>query len=335
MLRVCVVGILAALASGCSLVPADLPKVPERADAISRLEQATPCCTALAELAVGEMGEGFKEIVAVQGDEQVFPFKSGKSFVEAFKLPANRSGYAVILESYILDDAVLAPNVMLLNSRFEAIQGIPANAFVYLPAEGFMPDRLAYTLNIPPELGASYLVVFTTTADLAGTTEYIHPARAYAIAQDLADPGIPNPLAKHSPVGLLEVKVEGTFVKPVGDQGDVVDAWLAGIWGASTASTASSGRSTAEVEGIARAVPDSSSPVIAPAAMATTAATVSVASAAPGTMMAETEAMYNQMITQAVSGRDIDKAMKLVEEAERAGSATARKTFVEEVKKLK
>ena len=52
-------------------------------------------------------------------------------------------------------------------------------------------------------------------------------------------------------------------------------------------------------------------------------------------MLSETEELYNQLITQSVAENDIDKALRLVEEAERAGSRSARNTFIERVKELK
>ena len=50
-------------------------------------------------------------------------------------------------------------------------------------------------------------------------------------------------------------------------------------------------------------------------------------------MMSETEAMYNEMIIKAANKKDFDKALKLVEEAEKAGSKTARPTFLKILKK--
>ncbi|MBQ1782667.1 MAG: hypothetical protein II007_03350 [Gammaproteobacteria bacterium] len=303
---------------------------------MAALAAAEPCCEGPQALRYQTISQGFNERIVIDGSEQVLKLKTGKSWVEAYALPANRSGYAVVIESLIRNDEIFAPALLLLDGQFNVVDAVNPNQFIYLRAKGMSTDRLNYTLNITPELGAAYLLVFTSDDALSGSTEYVHPARAYAEAQSLSDPGVPNPKAKHSPVGLFELSVVGTFVTPADQQKDMVDRWVDSFWGDVPAATAD--RSTpATVEAIARSVPDSSSPVIASAAVVTTAAAVPapVAAAASGAMMAETEAMYNQMITQAVAGRDIDKAMKLVEEAERAGSASARKTFVEEVKKLK
>jgi hypothetical protein len=45
----------------------------------------------------------------------------------------------------------------------------------------------------------------------------------------------------------------------------------------------------------------------------------------------ESEAMFNDAIRRAVATGDIDRALKLLEEAERLGSATARPTFIDAV----
>lgn len=323
-----------AIINGCALLfPDDLSTVPESNEAKLMLDNTAPCCGSLAEIKYKPLAKGFKGTFYIDGSEQLFDFKSGKSFFEAFSLPETQSGYGILVESIITDKGVFAPDLVLLDRGFRAVQVIPADAFIYIPASGFAQDRLSYTLNIEPALGARYMLILTTDEARSKTTQYVHPARTYARAQNLADPGIPDPYAVHSPVGMLAMQVSATYLTPANEQRDVVESWLASFWG--TSEPAATKPSVADAEAIARSVPDSSSPVIASAAVVTTAAAAPVATAAPGTMMAETEAMYNQMITQAVAGRDIDKAMKLVEEAERAGSASARKTFVEEVKKLK
>jgi len=50
------------------------------------------------------------------------------------------------------------------------------------------------------------------------------------------------------------------------------------------------------------------------------------------TMLPETEQFYNNTIRQAVDRDEIDKALRLVEEAERSGSASARNSFIRALK---
>ncbi|VTP62446.1 maltose regulon periplasmic protein [Leclercia adecarboxylata] len=49
-------------------------------------------------------------------------------------------------------------------------------------------------------------------------------------------------------------------------------------------------------------------------------------------MLNDTETYFNQAIKQAVAKGDVDKALKLLDEAERLGSTTARSTFISSVK---
>ncbi|MWL74431.1 maltose operon protein MalM, partial [Escherichia coli] len=46
----------------------------------------------------------------------------------------------------------------------------------------------------------------------------------------------------------------------------------------------------------------------------------------------DTEAYFNNAIKQAVNSGDVDKALKLLDEAERLGSTSARSTFISSVK---
>ncbi|MNZ68552.1 maltose regulon periplasmic protein [compost metagenome] len=50
-------------------------------------------------------------------------------------------------------------------------------------------------------------------------------------------------------------------------------------------------------------------------------------------MLSETETFYNSQIEKAVKAGDIDKAMQLVSEAERAGSTKAKSVFIDAVKR--
>lgn len=50
-------------------------------------------------------------------------------------------------------------------------------------------------------------------------------------------------------------------------------------------------------------------------------------------MLSETELFYNQQITKAITDNNIKKAIQLVEEAEKAGSKTAKKLFIELLEK--
>ena len=97
----------------------------------------------------------------------------------------------------------------------------------------------------------------------------------------------------------------------------------------------------------APAAASADAPGDAPAAAPFGATTPSIAPAAPetGTLMPTpppvmppppaptSEAMFNDAIVRAVETGDIDRALRLLEEAERLGSSTARPTFIEALDK--
>jgi hypothetical protein len=92
---------------------------------------------------------------------------------------------------------------------------------------------------------------------------------------------------------------------------------------------------------------EATTPSVAPAAPSVTPAPSTVAPAAPaaGTVMPApapvmpaspaptSEAMFNDAIVRAVETGDIDRALRLLEEAERLGSGSARPTFIEALEK--
>lgn len=78
-------------------------------------------------------------------------------------------------------------------------------------------------------------------------------------------------------------------------------------------------------------------PTVAPVVVGSTApATVAAPAPTPEKpaepMLNDTESYFNNGIKQAVKAGDIDKALKLMNEAEKLGSTTARKTFISSVK---
>ena len=78
------------------------------------------------------------------------------------------------------------------------------------------------------------------------------------------------------------------------------------------------------------AAPTYAAPVAAAPAAAPTPAPAPAKKAEP--MLNDTESYFNRAIKEAVDRGDVDKALKLLDEAERLGSTTARSTFISSVK---
>ena len=114
-------------------------------------------------------------------------------------------------------------------------------------------------------------------------------------------PDIPDPIARHSTSGTIKLKV-----------------------------TAEQGSGNIMIGMLQPA------PAATPVVVGSTAAVAAAPAPAPAQpaepMLNDTEAYFNNGIKQAVKAGDIDKALKLMNEAEKRGSTTARETFIGSVK---
>nr|WP_285817640.1 MalM family protein [Echinimonas agarilytica] len=272
-------------------------------------------------------------------------FHDGKSYFSAYKLPDNVPTFSVFVQSRA-EKTVFAPSVLLLDANRQPVRVIPASSAVYKPAEMFTPDSLNLAFNIERSYLDNpkteyYMVLFTTPQDALGETQMIHPAKTAAERSNTTPPDIADPIAKHSSGGLVNLYIAaGNVTSNQGvltQMGNSVNSWFgqgsvdngaSGVAVGTTAATVAATSSTAlPPQPIVNSVPERS-PV----------AGMQVQSAAPtsaAAMLKETETFYNQLISAKVTEGDIDSAMKLVEEAERAGSKSARKSFIDAVKQLK
>ena len=163
-------------------------------------------------------------------------------------------------------------------------------------------DLLQGVVKLTPALGQKqiYLLVYTTRDDLAKTTKLLDPAKAYAMGVGNAVPDIPDPIAKHTPTGNLKIKA-----------------------------TAEQGMGNVMI-GLIQSAPTTAPVVVGNSAQPAAVAAPAAKPAEP--MLSETENYFNQAIKDAVKAGDVDKALKLLNEAEHLGSTSARKTFIGSVK---
>lgn len=226
--------------------------------------------------------------------------------VAAFALPADRGSLEITLTSIAAGKTLYAPNVLVLDEQMRPAAFYPSGYFPYQQPGIVSSDRLEGTLKLTPALGQKqiFLLVYTTRQDLAGSTQMVNPAKAYAAGVGNAVPDIPDPVARHTPTGTLSLKV--TAEQKTGN------VMIGQIF-------------PAPAPAAAPVVVGSSVPAAAPAP-----APAPVKPDAP--MLDDSESYFNEAIRKAVKAGDVDKALKLLDEAERLGSKTARKTFIASVK---
>lgn len=239
--------------------------------------------------------------------------------VAAYSVPANIGELTLTLTSEVSKQtSVFAPNVLILDQNLAPAAFFPSSFFTYQAPGVMSADRLEGVMRLTPALGQQkiYVLVFTTEKDLQQTTQLMDPAKSYAKGAGNAVPDIPDPIARHTTEGMLKLKVKTNSGSSV----------LVGpLFG-------SSGPGPVTVGNTAAPATVYSAPAAAPAA-ATAPAPVAAAPAAKSEpVLEDTERYYNQAIKQAVAKGDVDKALKLLNEAERLGSSSARSTFISSVK---
>ncbi|HHQ4571721.1 MalM family protein [Aeromonas veronii] len=289
-----------------------------RASALQQLGSATVCCTSISELQYQPLAAEQKRVVAIDGSSPAFNFPEGKSYYAAFKLPTN-SGDLKITVAGLIDKTLFNPTVLLLDSQFKPTRTIGADIITYKPARMLDGDRVEGVFTIDRSYvgnpnNETYMVIYTSQATLSKTTQAMSPSKMMAKSLSVQDYGAKDPLIPHSAWGVVKIDVEDMSASALGDNfykpvyQEAIDA------------------NTPIVD----ATPNK---LVVPVATAATAvAGVTAAKPAPA-MLSETEAFYQSQIEKAVKAGDIDKAMKLVNEAERAGSTKAKSVFIDAVKR--
>ncbi|WEF27910.1 maltose operon protein MalM [Klebsiella aerogenes] len=251
--------------------------------------------------------------VAIAGQTLNVPGITGP--VVAYSVPANIGELTLTLTSEVdKQTSVYAPNVLILDQSMTPSAFFPSSYFTYLEPGVMSADRLEGVMRLTPALGQQkiYVLVFTTPQDLQQTTKLIDPAKAYAKGTGNAVPDIPDPIAKHTTDGTLSLKVKTSSGSSV----------LVGpLFGSSGPGPVTVGNTAAPVYNAPAAAP---APVAAPV--------VAAPAAKSEPMLDDTETYFNNGIKKAVKQGDIDKALKLMNEAERLGSKSARSTFISSVK---
>ncbi|EGT0663798.1 maltose operon protein MalM [Citrobacter werkmanii] len=233
--------------------------------------------------------------------------------VVAYSVPANIGELTLTLTSEVnKQTSVFAPNVLILDQNMTPSAFFPSSYFTYQEPGVMSADRLEGVMRLTPALGQQklYVLVFTTDQDLQQTTTLLDPAKAYAKGVGNAVPDIPDPIARHTTDGLLKLKVKTSSSSSV----------LVGpLFGSSGPGPVTVGNTAAPAVAYA-----------APAAAVAAPAPQPAKKSEP--MLNDTESYFNQAIKDAVAKGDVDKALKLLDEAERLGSKSARSTFISSVK---
>ncbi|QCJ69366.1 maltose operon protein MalM [Providencia heimbachae] len=259
--------------------------------------------TALQQLSWTPVNPSEKSVVDLAKNGQTLNFANISGPVAAYSVPANMGELTISLTSDINRNQVYSPNVLVFDQDMTPFAYFPSRYFTYQEASVMASDSLKGTIKLTPALGQKqlYILVFTTPDDLTKTTTQLDPAKAYAKGVGNAIPDIPDPIAKHVTQGSVKLEVASNSNSSV---------LIGALFGSPKVAPVTVGETLPS-----QALQPVSKPV----------------KQAP--ILSGTEDYFNQGIKQSIDKGDVDGALKLLDEAERLGSKTARDTFIQKVKK--
>lgn len=298
----------------------------------------------------------FDDTVSVRGEisdtnnfgkgYKVYDFDTGRSVFRTYALPLNATNINIKIESQI-GKTTFAPSVALLTKDKRLVRIIQFSSFEYRPLSDLTSDNLRLKFNLnnfsAGENAIAYMVIFTQDKDLQGTTKIVHPAKLYAMSHKSAVPEIEDPLIPHARLGRVDVYIsmESSSADSISEFWDSLDGPLFGgsshqyISDDDDGSVKSDNKGAVVTIGGKTQVVQAKNPEKADAEKAKAADAKKQPAAPKGSMLKETEDMYNDMIMKAANSGDIAKAMKLAEEAVNAGSSTADQTLAKALRKSK
>jgi maltose operon protein len=178
--------------------------IPEEAEKL--LLQSTPCCPDYSAFTYRELKTDSTQTVVMDGSFPSFQFPGGKSFFIAFRLPATNRPLSIEVQSIAAPDRVFAPELLILTSDYQVARQIGADYFQYQSAGFLKGERLeAKLVDIGGFKDETFLIVYSSPASRSGSTTLVHPAKQFARSQNRVEPDIPDPVAKHSPLGVITV----------------------------------------------------------------------------------------------------------------------------------
>ncbi|MFY1027966.1 maltose regulon protein MalM [Actinobacillus seminis] len=247
--------------------------------------------------------EQASKIMLTEQQKQAFTsqFAGIASPVAAYRIPANQGTVEIEIESQVLEDHVFLPTAVILDSQFNVAATYPSSEFKFQEEEGFKGNRFTANMNLTPAAGQDYLylLVYTTQQDIAKTTLIPHPAKVYAKATGKQPPAINDIEVKHSLNGEVIVNAStSNGTKFIGLPTTIF----------------SSNKTPAHPVGN-----------VQPSAAANTGKALS----AP--VDKDTEAYFKQAVSKALKENDVNRALNLVNEAEKLGLSSPRKIFLQQV----
>lgn len=317
MKKMLVIG-LAILATGCSNNKSMIVDYGEKntqkmqkvdpAIGFQTLKKTPLCCDSLSELNYQVITDPSKFDFVITSQNEAFNFTTGKSFVKGIALPETDGAINIAVSSPMVA-SVFVPTILILDEQHKPLQLYSEETIKYDSGSLLKVDRLFANIELPATFAdgrhAKYLLILTTEKAMQGTTKLAPPKQSAAEIgrADLVYKMYNNEPLQHTATGVVRLAFDYKPSSRASATGIVAEA--------STGSKKAQSMVAAEgieVTTVAGAVINNS-------------------------IQAESEAMFLTLIEQAVKNGDNKKALRFVEEAERAGSVKARDALIKAMKK--
>ena len=346
-----IIALSAALLMSCSTVeyiftynsPSDLT----REQAVEMLSRSETVDNVFEGRNVDVVQANYDETIDFSDKLNSYNFSTGKSFFKTYKLPLAASNMRFVVTSYI-GKTMASPDIALFNSKKKLIKVIRYSAFTYRSANDFGMRSMIFSLAInnfsAGDNAVQYAVLFITNESSSSSTTLPNPAKEFQQAAHNDTSGFHDVVVPHNPAGRINVSFDfgtegsnlweqlkgpllggGAEYRPDNDEGQVLSEQdeksrneNAVIKNAAVkpSKRGVSASDIADGKVSSQSLPDASS-------------------SNAGSMLPETEKMYNSMIEEAVKQGNYNKAMQLADEADKAGSPSAKSTFLQLINKKK
>lgn len=264
------------------------------------------------------LSEAVKTTLSAQ-QKQTFTtsFAGIESPIAAYRLPANVGALNVEIVSSVDKNGVFVPSAMILDGNFNVAARYSSSEFKFYEERGMQPNRFVAELNLTPVANQNYiyLLIYTTQQDLAKTTMIPHPAKSYAKGTGKQPPALDDIEVKHTLNGQITVNVTNA-------DGTRFIGIPTNVFSSDNKVKSATVMPVASEKGI-----------IEPAQTGklTPSDAVNNGKVAGTPVDKDTEAYFNQAVTKALKANDINKAMNLVNEAEKLGLTSPRQIFLKQV----
>ncbi len=343
LIAACLVSVGCGVLSGCSSEPLVAP-IEQNKDvfsssdvALSALQQASVCCNSFSDFPYSDVKIG-KVYSPISKTSPVFNFKEGNSYFAAYRLPEHTGDIRITVASQV-DKTVFYPRVIMLDSQFRVTRVIGDDIFTYKPAELLQLDRIESVFTVDRSRtnnpnNETYMILYSPADQLNKTTTILHPAKAFARAHSTVEPNVKDPVINHSAWGLVELDFDDLSVY-AGKDNVYMPEYAEEIKRANNGVYVDVNKKPVVAPNKLVVEPAAAVAAVESSVVSSQSQTTSVANSGnvqAGGMLPETEQLYNQFIEKAVSAGNIEKAMQLANEAERAGSKSAKTTLVNAIK---